>query len=59
MSSLVDAVNYAHTKNIIHRDLKPENFLMSDTDIETAVVKIADFGLARTINPNEDILAST
>ena len=59
MASLVDAVNYAHTKNIIHRDLKPENFLMSDTDIETAVVKIADFGLARTINPNEDILAST
>ena len=37
-------VDFLHQHRIIHRDLKPENLLVG----EDGVVKITDFGLART-----------
>lgn len=42
---LVDAMAYMNQKNFFHRDLKPENLLIT-TDNH---IKIADFGIARTI----------
>ena len=44
---LMGALAYLHSKKIAHRDLKPENFLLVEhTSIQSAVVKIADFGFA-------------
>ncbi|XP_016555160.1 serine/threonine-protein kinase ATG1t isoform X3 [Capsicum annuum] len=37
---------------IIHRDLKPENILLSTTENDP-ILKIADFGLSRILNPND------
>ncbi|ETV64936.1 CAMK protein kinase [Aphanomyces astaci] len=45
--AVVDAVAYCHAKRIVHRDLKPENILLSSHDDCTAVIKVADFGLAK------------
>ncbi|CRH00010.1 mitogen-activated protein kinase 2, putative [Plasmodium relictum] len=42
---------YIHESGIIHRDLKPANCLLN----QDCSVKICDFGLARTINADEDI----
>jgi serine/threonine-protein kinase len=42
---VLDGVEAIHAHGIVHRDLKPENVLLDD---ETP--KIADFGLARSIN---------
>lgn len=47
MMSLLKGVDYLHQQRIIHRDLKPENVLIG-RDGEN--VKIADFGLSRTIH---------
>ncbi|ETV92901.1 CAMK/CAMK1 protein kinase, variant 2 [Aphanomyces invadans] len=47
VKSLAEAVAYLHENGIVHRDLKPENILLSTPDDNDAVVKIADFGLAK------------
>ncbi|RHY77600.1 hypothetical protein DYB28_004919 [Aphanomyces astaci] len=47
VKSLAEAVAYLHANGIVHRDLKPENILLSTPHDADAVVKIADFGLAK------------
>lgn len=45
---LVSGLEYCHKRGIVHRDLKPENLLLSDPS-DTAILKIADFGLSAVI----------
>ena len=42
-------MEYIHSQNILHRDLKPENILFD----ENFIPKLADFGFACEIKPNE------
>ena len=44
---ILNGIKYLHKSQICHRDLKPQNILVSR---KTMRVKIADFGLARTIS---------
>lgn len=45
LRSLLEGINYIHSKSVLHRDLKPANLLISK-DMQ---LKIADFGLAAHI----------
>jgi serine/threonine protein kinase/formylglycine-generating enzyme required for sulfatase activity len=49
------ALAYAHGKGIVHRDIKPAN-VMIDTESH---VKVADFGLARLIDPSAEQFGHT
>lgn len=44
------ALDAAHRISIVHRDLKPENVLLLAND----VVKVVDFGIAKSIDGNEN-----
>lgn len=44
---ICDALQYAHEEGVVHRDIKPENVLID----RKGRVKIADFGLAKMLDP--------
>jgi serine/threonine protein kinase len=55
-----DAVDHAHSKSIVHRDLKPENILVFDDEHDQPVVKVIDFGIAKTLSvPMSDRMMHT
>ncbi|GLT89524.1 hypothetical protein SLE2022_075020 [Rubroshorea leprosula] len=50
MQQLAAGLQVLRDNNLIHRDLKPQNLLLSTND-DNAVLKIADFGFARSLQP--------
>ena len=49
---ILQGLRSLHSINVIHRDLKPQNILIKD-----GLLKIADFGLARSLSPFKEILS--
>ncbi|KAH7672810.1 Non-specific serine/threonine protein kinase protein [Dioscorea alata] len=50
MQQLASGLMVLRENNLIHRDLKPQNLLLSTND-ENSILKIADFGFARSLQP--------
>ncbi|KAK4432339.1 Serine/threonine-protein kinase ATG1c [Sesamum alatum] len=50
MQQLAEGLKVLRDNNLIHRDLKPQNLLLSANN-DTSVLKIADFGFARSLQP--------
>ncbi len=46
--SVLSALEHAHRQGVVHRDVKPENVLVA----EGGIVKVADFGLSRLVEPD-------
>lgn len=48
-----NAVEHAHLKRILHRDIKPSNIMIARRPDGKPLVKILDFGIAKTLEFNE------
>ena len=48
MWQILKATAYLHSNWVMHRDLKPTNLLIVDNPDQCGVIKVTDFGLART-----------
>lgn len=44
---ICEGVAHAHKRGVLHRDLKPNNVMLTNSQSDTTVVKILDFGLAK------------
>ncbi len=53
IAQIADGLSAAHQAGLIHRDIKPSNILLSDKD--GSVAKLADFGLARSVNVTNNV----
>jgi mitogen-activated protein kinase 15 len=52
MLQIVKTLRDLHEAGVHHRDIKPQNVLLRRNN-ESLVVKLADFGLVRSVNENE------
>src|SRR6185295_8290201 len=48
MSQVFSALEEAHLQGVIHRDLKPANIMLVDRRGEQDLVKVCDFGIAKS-----------
>jgi len=49
ISQVCDALEFAHEHGIVHRDIKPSNIMVD----KRGQVKVADFGLAKTLHADD------
>src|SRR5262245_7515830 len=50
LRQIASALSTAHRKGIVHRDLKPHNVMLATGDDGSEVVKLVDFGIAKTFD---------
>lgn len=48
-NQIADALVHSHMKGIVHRDIKPSNIIISRTASGGEVVKLVDFGIAKSV----------
>lgn len=52
LTQIAAGICMLHRENVLHRDLKPQNILLSNSSTDP-VLKIADFGFARALQPQD------
>jgi serine/threonine-protein kinase len=51
------ALAVAHARGLVHRDVKPENLFVADVGAQTDVMKVLDFGIAKSLAADAGLTA--
>jgi tRNA A-37 threonylcarbamoyl transferase component Bud32 len=58
VEQLSHGIHFSHQRGVVHRDLKPANVLLQIEEGQSAIPKITDFGLAKTVGGGDGLTAS-
>ncbi|XP_071964615.1 serine/threonine-protein kinase TBK1-like [Antedon mediterranea] len=58
LKDITDAMKYLRSIGVVHRDIKPGNIMIAKGDDSTHTYKLADFGVARQVEYEEEMLQS-
>ena len=58
LGQVASALSAAHRKQIVHRDLKSHNLMLATDDDGRDVVKLVDFGIAKTFDESTQLTAA-
>jgi serine/threonine protein kinase/ABC-type branched-subunit amino acid transport system substrate-binding protein len=56
MEQVCSGVAAAHRNQMVHRDLKPSNIFLANISGDAVMVKVLDFGIAKTVDDNHGVL---
>ncbi len=59
LGQAADALQAAHDLNMLHRDIKPDNIMLGLRSDGTFMVKLVDFGIARTMDTSNTRVTRT
>ena len=59
LGQAADALQAAHDLNMLHRDIKPDNIMLGRRSDGTYMVKLVDFGIARSMDGSDQKVTRT
>ncbi|MGZ6779642.1 MAG: serine/threonine-protein kinase [Mycobacterium sp.] len=58
ITSVGEALDYAHAQGLLHRDVKPANIMLTDRGAGEQRIMLGDFGIARRVDDNSNLTAT-
>lgn len=58
VTSVGEALDYAHQQGLLHRDVKPANIMLTDPAAGEQRILLGDFGIARRVDDNSNLTAT-